>query len=129
MSPSGFRERGIPYSDLLQEGFCGLLEAIDRFDMTHETKLATLRHMVDSPVDAAGGCLGCLFRSASHLATSANWLRIRCPISITNPGEAIREPPRRESPKSDLIDRIHTGHQPTVSLDAQYDCGSDSVSA
>ncbi len=36
-----FRERGIPYSDLLQEGFCGLLEAIDRFDMTHETKLAT----------------------------------------------------------------------------------------
>ena len=36
-----FRERGIPYSDLLQEGFCGLLEAIDRFDMTHDTKLAT----------------------------------------------------------------------------------------
>ncbi|MFO0890729.1 MAG: sigma-70 family RNA polymerase sigma factor [Isosphaeraceae bacterium] len=36
-----FRDRGIPYSDLLQEGFCGLLEAIDRFDMTHQTKLAT----------------------------------------------------------------------------------------
>lgn len=25
-----FRDRGISYSDLLQEGFCGLLEAIDR---------------------------------------------------------------------------------------------------
>ena len=36
-----FRDRGIPYSDLLQEGFCGLLEAIDRFDLTHQTKLAT----------------------------------------------------------------------------------------
>ena len=36
-----FRDRGIPYSDLLQEGFCGLLEAIDRFDLVHQTKLAT----------------------------------------------------------------------------------------
>ncbi len=32
---------GIPYSDLLQDGFCGLLEAIDRFDLIHQTKLAT----------------------------------------------------------------------------------------
>ena len=36
-----FRDRGIPYPDLMQEGFCGLLEAIDRFDLTHQTKLAT----------------------------------------------------------------------------------------
>ncbi len=36
-----FRGRGIAYSDLLQEGFCGLLEAIDRFDLAHVTKLAT----------------------------------------------------------------------------------------
>ena len=36
-----FRDRGIAYSDLLQEGFCGLLEAIDRFDLSHGTKLAT----------------------------------------------------------------------------------------
>ncbi len=36
-----FRDRGIPYSDLIQEGFCGLLEAIDRFDLAHQTKLAT----------------------------------------------------------------------------------------
>ena len=36
-----FRERGVSYADLMQEGFCGLLEAIDRFDLTHETKLAT----------------------------------------------------------------------------------------
>src|SRR5262249_8364015 len=36
-----FRDRGIPYPDLLQEGFCGLLEAIDRFDLSHQNKLAT----------------------------------------------------------------------------------------
>src|SRR4051794_22419246 len=36
-----FRDRGVSNSDLLQEGFCGLLEAIDRFDLTHQTKLAT----------------------------------------------------------------------------------------
>ena len=36
-----FRDRGLSYSDLLQEGFCGLLESIDRFDLTHGTKLAT----------------------------------------------------------------------------------------
>src|SRR4029453_8089464 len=36
-----FRDRGVAYSDLLQEGFCGLLEAIDRFDLAHQTKLST----------------------------------------------------------------------------------------
>jgi len=36
-----YRDRGVAYSDLLQEGFCGLLEAIDRFDLTHQSKLST----------------------------------------------------------------------------------------
>jgi RNA polymerase sigma factor (sigma-70 family) len=36
-----FRDRGIPYPDLMQEGFCGLLEAIDRFDVSNQNKLAT----------------------------------------------------------------------------------------
>ena len=36
-----YRDRGLAASDLLQEGFCGLLEAIDRFDATREARLAT----------------------------------------------------------------------------------------
>jgi RNA polymerase primary sigma factor len=36
-----YRDRGIPRSDLIQEGFCALLEAIDRFDLAHQTRLAT----------------------------------------------------------------------------------------
>jgi RNA polymerase primary sigma factor len=35
-----YRDRGIPYPDLMQEGFCGLLEAIDRFDVSKHNSLA-----------------------------------------------------------------------------------------
>lgn len=52
-----YRTRGIAYSDLLQDGFCGLLEAIDRFDLSHQTKLSTyatwwIRQAVQSAVAA-----------------------------------------------------------------------------
>jgi RNA polymerase primary sigma factor len=36
-----YQDRGIPHSDLIQEGFCALLVAIDRFDLVNETRLAT----------------------------------------------------------------------------------------
>ena len=36
-----YLNRGISPADLLQEGFCGLLEAIDRFDPVNTTRLAT----------------------------------------------------------------------------------------
>jgi RNA polymerase primary sigma factor len=36
-----YRDRGIPPADLIQEGFCALLVAIDRFDVVNETRLAT----------------------------------------------------------------------------------------
>jgi RNA polymerase primary sigma factor len=36
-----FVNRGIPAGDLIQEGFCGLLTAIDRFDPANTTRLAT----------------------------------------------------------------------------------------
>ena len=36
-----YRNRGITNSDLLQEGFCGLLKAIDRFEPEKETRLAS----------------------------------------------------------------------------------------
>jgi RNA polymerase sigma factor (sigma-70 family) len=34
-----YRNRGIGYHDLMQEGFCGLLEAIDRFDPANGNRL------------------------------------------------------------------------------------------
>jgi RNA polymerase primary sigma factor len=36
-----YANRGITLSDLIQEGFCGLLTAIDRFDSANTTRLAT----------------------------------------------------------------------------------------
>lgn len=36
-----YLNRGVSAADLLQEGFCGLLEAIDRFDPVNTTRLAT----------------------------------------------------------------------------------------
>jgi len=36
-----FHGRGIPPGDLIHEGVCGLLSAIDRFDLANETRLAT----------------------------------------------------------------------------------------
>ena len=36
-----YHDRGIPTGDLIQEGFCALLVAIDRFDVVNETRLAT----------------------------------------------------------------------------------------
>ena len=36
-----YHDRGIPPGDLIQEGFCALLVAIDRFDLVNQTRLAT----------------------------------------------------------------------------------------
>jgi RNA polymerase primary sigma factor len=36
-----YRDRGLSTSDLLQEGFCGLLKSIDRFDPAKKTRLAS----------------------------------------------------------------------------------------
>ena len=52
-----YRNRGVAYSDLVQDGFCGLLQAIDRFDLRHQTKLATyatwwIRQAIQSAVAA-----------------------------------------------------------------------------
>ena len=36
-----FRHHGLSYADLLQEAVCGLMLAIDRFDVSHGTRLST----------------------------------------------------------------------------------------
>src|SRR4029450_13929958 len=36
-----FRHHSLSYADLLQEAVCGLMQAIDRFDVSHGTRLPT----------------------------------------------------------------------------------------
>jgi RNA polymerase primary sigma factor len=109
-----FRDRGIAYSDLMQEGFCGLLEAIDRFDLTHETKLATyatwwIRQAMQRAVAAGAYPVRLSPRHLRQLAQNQDELeRTGCE------GDG-------DNPSSDLIRHIHTATRPAFSLDASLD--------
>jgi RNA polymerase primary sigma factor len=105
-----FRERGVAYPDLLQEGFCGLLEAIDRFDLTHETKLATyatwwIRQSIQRAVAAGAYPVRLSPRHLRQLAQ--NQAELERGSTVPAPTEMIR--------------RIHTATRPTISLDASID--------
>lgn len=120
----GFRDRGIAHADLLQEGFCGLLEAIDRFDLAHGTKLATyatwwirqsMQRAVASgayPVRLSPRHLRQLARNQDQLGSEQGDLTRR----------DVRARPGDGSPE--MIHRIHTATRPPISLDATIDSGS-----
>jgi RNA polymerase primary sigma factor len=116
-----FRDRGIPYTDLLQEGFCGLLEAIDRFDLNHQTKLATyatwwIRQSMQRAVASGAYPVRLTPRHLRQLAQNQEELERQ---------ERARDhagPNERCGPTtSELIHRIHTATRPTISLDAAFD--------
>jgi len=119
-----FRDRGIAYSDLIQEGFLGLLEAIDRFDLNHETKLATyatwwIRQAMQRAV--ASGAYPVRL-SPRHLRQLAQCQEKGAVAVALNPGESdVDELP---SDATELIQRIHTATRPTVSLNATIDFDS-----
>ena len=119
-----FRDRGIPYSDLLQEGFCGLLEAIDRFDLVHQTKLATyatwwIRQSMQRAVASGAYPVRLTPRHLRQLAQNQDLEQQSQPENRETESSELDLLPRRE-----LIDRIHTATQPTISLDANYDSNS-----
>ncbi len=116
-----FRERGVAYSDLLQEGFCGLLEALDRFDLTHETKLATyatwwIRQSIQRAVAAGAYPVRLSPRHLRQLAQCQGELE-RGPGTSQSGSEPGARP-------SEMIQRIHAATRPTISLDATIDTDS-----
>jgi RNA polymerase primary sigma factor len=117
-----FRDRGVSYSDLLQEGFCGLLEAIDRFNLTHETKLATYATW--------------WIRQAMQRAVAAGAYPVRLsPRHLRQLAQNQEESDQKDGPtllgqeatgaSSEMIQRIHTATRPTISLDATFDSDSN----
>lgn len=112
-----FRDRGVSYSDLIQEGFCGLLEAIDRFDLQHQTKLATyatwwIRQAMQRAVASGAYPVRLSPRHLRQLAQNQDELDINgMPIPASEPA-------------SEMIQRIHAATRPTVSLDATIDTDS-----
>jgi RNA polymerase primary sigma factor len=117
-----FRDRGVAYSDLLQEGFCGLLEAIDRFDLNHETKLATyatwwIRQSMQRAVAAGAYPVRLSPRHLRQLAQNQDEVDPR--DSAGSPGRDV------PGASSEMIRRIHTATRPTLSLDATLDSDSN----
>lgn len=105
-----FRDRGIAHSDLMQEGFCGLLEAIDRFDLVHGTKLATyatwwIRQAMQRAVASGAYPVRLSPRHLRQLAQNQSDLDANAPADAS--GAMIRH--------------IHTATRPTLSLNATVD--------
>ncbi|WP_165232148.1 sigma-70 family RNA polymerase sigma factor [Aquisphaera insulae] len=111
-----FRDRGIPHADLLQEGFCGLMEAIDRFDLGRGTKLATyatwwIRQSIQQAV-AAGAYPVRL--SPRHLRQLAKNQQVIGPV-----GRSSEHEENGDSGESseEVVRRIHAATRPAVSFD------------
>lgn len=118
-----FRDRGVSYTDLIQEGFCGLLEAIDRFDLTHETKLATYATwwIRQSMQRAVASCAYPVRLSPRHLRQLAQNQDEVAPAQAAAGGNAPSDGPPISS---ETIRHIHTATRPTISLDASVDYDS-----
>ena len=115
-----FRDRGIPYSDLLQEGFCGLLEAIDRFDLSHTTKLATyatwwIRQAMQRAVASGAYPVRLTPRHLRQLAQDQEH---------KERGTAVETANRANEPPTDIIHYIHAATRPAISLDASRSGGA-----
>jgi RNA polymerase primary sigma factor len=108
-----FRNRGITSSDLLQEGFCGLLKAIDRFQPAKETRLASyavwwIRQALQRAVAAGAYPVRLNPRHLQQLAMSN--------AEQAPPPKPGRKP--RSSGASNTIRQIHSATRPTISLNA-----------
>jgi RNA polymerase primary sigma factor len=120
-----YNDRGVSSADLVQEGFCGLLLAIDRFDTINQTRLATyaiwwIRQAIQRAV-AAGAYpvrlnpkqLHQLARGQYH-SDETEWHE-RALNQRMNPGGSLP------------IERLLTATRPTISLDAPR--GSDGTTS
>ena len=108
-----YRNRGISSSDLLQEGFCGLLKAIDRFEPDKETRLASyavwwIRQSLQRAVAA-----GDLSRSPQPPPSPA-----ACPEQFGSGGGYEAGPEAQDRGAASTIEQIHSATRPTVSLNA-----------
>jgi RNA polymerase primary sigma factor len=109
-----YRNRGVAYSELIQEGFCGLLQAIDRFDLAHQTKLSTyatwwIRQAVQSAVAAQAYPVRLTPRHLRQLAQDQDEHR-----------RHLEHEPGRYPVASESTNRIHAATQRAVSLDESH---------
>jgi len=110
-----YRNRGISTSDLLQEGFCGLLTAIDRYDIVNTTRLASyavwwIRQSLQRAVAAGAYPVRLNPRHLQKLAASG-----------ISGADGDRAPTRSRSKVAETtLRQIHSATRPAVSLDAVF---------
>jgi RNA polymerase primary sigma factor len=125
-----YQGRGIPPADLIQEGICSLLAAIDRFDVVNETRLATyaiwwIRQGIQRAIAAGAYPVRLNPRLLLRLAQHGHREGDDAWTSRGDGKRARRDAP--ESATSDTLDRLLAATRPTLSLDAPNHC--DGVTA
>ena len=112
-----YQDRGIPHGDLIQDGFCALLVAIDRFDVVNETRLATyaiwwIRQAIQQAV-ARGAYPVRLNPRQLHQLARAQAMT----VASDNPRErkTRSDPPR--TALSPAIEQVFAATRPVLSLE------------
>jgi RNA polymerase primary sigma factor len=118
-----YRDRGLSLSDLIQEGFCGLLTAIDRYDTSNTTRLASyavwwIRQALQRAVAAGAYPVRLNPRHLQKLAESS--------FEDENPGTRPRRP--RSQAAAATLKQIHSATRPAVSLNAARWSGEGGLS-
>jgi RNA polymerase primary sigma factor len=109
-----YRNRGLSSSDLLQEGFCGLLKAIDRFDAAKKTRLASyavwwIRQALQREVAAGAYPVRLNPRHLQQLASS----NFADELSGNKPARRAKS-----HGSENTIRQIYSATRPTVSLNS-----------
>ena len=121
---------GVPFSDLMQEGTVGLMQAVDRFDYRRGWKFSTfavwlIRRAVLDAV-AGGRVIRVPLKAGQHLAAVR---RAEAELSRLGPGAASDESiAERTGLSSAVVSSLRQCAQVTVSLDAPSDVESPSLS-
>jgi RNA polymerase primary sigma factor len=111
-----YHDRGIPPGDLIQEGFCSLLVAIDRFDLVNQTRLATyaiwwIRQAIQRAVA----------HGAYPVRLNPRQLHQLAQMQRTIGGHELDRSTRADLPRpalSPTIERVFAATRPVISLDA-----------
>ncbi len=111
-----YLDRGIPHADLVQEGFCALLLAIDRFDLVNETRLATyaiwwIRQAIQRFVAAGAYPVRLNPRQLHSLARSQQGQPGRRATATEDSAAAC-------GASAEMIDRLLAATRPVISLSA-----------
>jgi RNA polymerase primary sigma factor len=122
-----YAARGVSVADLFQEGFCGLLEAIDRFDLEHETRLSTyatwsIRQSMQRAIASGAYPVRLSPRHLRQLARNQHMVSRPAQSSAASVQTAALTGSSAVS--SERIHRIFTATRPAASLDARRNQGS-----